>query len=96
MTSQLTQSITLTPEQSKFVDECIASGRFKSADEVLSEGLRLLQAEEAEYQAALEKARGLIKEGMDASDRGETVDAKAALGRIKERHSRLQSESLKA
>jgi antitoxin ParD1/3/4 len=96
MTSQPTQSVTLTPEQSKFVDECIVSGRFKSVDEMFSEGLRLLEAEEAEYQTALEKARGLIKECMDAADRGETVDAKEALGRIKERHNRLQSESLKA
>lgn len=94
MESQTTQDVSLTPEQSKFVEKCLASGRFKSTDEVVTEGFRLLEAEEAEYQKALEKARRLVKEGVDAVDRGETVDAKEVIDRLRKRRERLPAESL--
>ncbi|MCB9784154.1 MAG: type II toxin-antitoxin system ParD family antitoxin [Candidatus Omnitrophica bacterium] len=96
MESQSTQIFSLTPEQSKFVEKCIASGRFKSTDEVVTEGIRLLEAEEAEYQKALEKARRLVKEGVDAVERGETVDAKEAIDRLRKRRENLLSESPKS
>ena len=89
MSSQPTQSITLTPDQSKFVDECIASGRFRSADEVFREGLRLLEAEEAEYQAELGKVRRLIQEGTEDLEKGRVVDGREVIARIKEGHAEL-------
>ena len=94
MESQSTQIFSLTPEQSKFVKKCIASGRFKSTDEVVSEGFRLLEAEESEYQKALEKARRLVKEGVDAVERGETVDGKVFIDRLRKRRERLLAESV--
>jgi len=92
MTSRPTQSITLTPEQSKFVDQCIASGRFKSVDEVFAMGLRLLEGEEAEYRAALEKARRLIQEGTEDLEAGRTVDADVVINRLRERHKHLEAK----
>lgn len=92
MESQTTKTICLTNEQSKLVEECIASGRFRSTDEVVSEGFRLLEAEEAEYQKALEKARQLVKEGVDAVERGEWVDGETVLARMAERREKLKAK----
>ncbi|MCB9766711.1 MAG: type II toxin-antitoxin system ParD family antitoxin [Candidatus Omnitrophica bacterium] len=98
MTSrQSTQSINLTPEQSKFVDECIASGRFKSADEVFKEGLRLLEAEGLVYQSELEKVRSrLIQEGTEDLEAGRVVDGREVIARIKEGHQELERKTVES
>ena len=63
--------ITLTPELEKLVNEEIESGRYKSASEVVREGLRLLEARRLK----LEALRRDIQEGIDQADRGELVSA---------------------
>ncbi len=92
MESQTNQTFSLTPEQTQIVKKCIASGRFNSTDEVLKEGFRLLEAEEAEYQLALEKARRLVKEGVDAVERGEWVDGDTFLDRMAQRREKLKAK----
>lgn len=46
MTTSENNPISLTPEQADFVDACIASGRYGSVNEVVGEGIRLLEREE--------------------------------------------------
>jgi antitoxin ParD1/3/4 len=92
METQPSTTILLTPEQTKFVQKCIASGRFGSTDEVIREGIRLLEAEEIEYQSALEKARRLVKEGADAVERGEWVEGEAVLAKMAERREKLKAK----
>ena len=41
-----TRSVTLDDQLEKFIDEQVASGRFGSASDVVSEGLRRFEAEE--------------------------------------------------
>ena len=43
-----TLAVTLDGNQQRFIDEQVAEARFASADEVVSEGLRLLAEREAE------------------------------------------------
>ena len=54
MPSASALNVSLTPELTKYVGECVTSGRYKSASEVLRAGLRLLQytnPEEATHSA---------------------------------------------
>lgn len=67
-------SVSFTPRQAEFLAACVASGRYQSMSEVVREGLRLLEDQQARRQAELERARALIQEGADQLDRGEVVD----------------------
>jgi putative addiction module CopG family antidote len=50
-----TRNVVLTDSQAKFVEQMVASGHYQNASEVLREGLRLVQAREAEQAARLAK-----------------------------------------
>ena len=72
-------NISLTAHFEKFVKEVLSSGRFKSASEVVREGLRLLEEREARLAA-------LRREIAAGPDSGEPVayDAEAIKGRGRE------------
>jgi antitoxin ParD1/3/4 len=61
--SMPTRSVVLSDHQHAFVESLIASGRYRSASEVLREGLRLLERREAEDAARLEALRSAIDQG---------------------------------
>jgi len=67
-----------TPEQQRFIEASVRSGRFRDVGEVLRHGLELLRAHEAaerrRYEAWLADTRQKVQEGLDALDRGEWVD----------------------
>lgn len=46
MVDRQTRNISLPPQQDAFVDALVASGRYRTASEVLRDGLRLLEAAE--------------------------------------------------
>ncbi len=64
-------NVSLTPELEKLVTEEVKSGRYKSASEVVREGLRLVRLREAK----LEALRRHLQEGVDELDRGEGIPA---------------------
>jgi len=53
MADRKTKNVSLPPEQDQFIRTMVESGRFRTASEVVREGLRLL--EEAEHRRLLEK-----------------------------------------
>jgi len=57
-------SIALSDHFTAYIDAQVASGRFASASEVVREGLRLLEAQEAK----LKRLRELIREGDESGD----------------------------
>lgn len=79
-------SMTLPPDLEEFVERQLAEGKYQSADEVVREGLRLLQTREK-----LEKLRTDIDEGLRQRDAGEVVEIpdaeshRAFFERIKQR-----------
>ena len=56
--------ISLTPELEKFVQDKVASGRYSSASEVISEGLRLLEEQERLREVKLATLREDIQKGL--------------------------------
>jgi len=75
-------NVSLTPELERWVSARVEGGRYKSASEVVREGLRLLQQREEEHEARLQALRRDIQIGLDELDRGEGVDGEDAFDRV--------------
>ena len=76
-----TVTITLTPEQEKSIAQAVASGLYRSADEVIGTGLEKLQADET--WKAYAKAR--IAKGLEDLSAGRTTPREQFLARVSDR-----------
>jgi antitoxin ParD1/3/4 len=65
-----TRNVVLTEAQSALVEQLVASGRYQSASEALRAGLRLLELEEAEFNAL--KAR--LNAALDEARQGDFAE----------------------
>lgn len=63
--------VSLTPELERYVHDKVRDGAHPSADEVVAEGLRLLQRRDERRRRKLEELRQMIQVGIDQADRGE-------------------------
>jgi len=75
-----TRNVVLTDSQAKFVEQMVANGHYQNASEVLREGLRLVQAREAEQAARLADLREAVAVGIADIEAGrytEFHDAKS-------------------
>lgn len=80
-----TRNVVLTDNQAKFVEQMVASGHYQNASEVLREGLRLVQAREAEQAAKLAALREAVAVGLADIEAGrytEFRDAKSLRAHI--------------
>ena len=75
-------NVSLTPELDQFIADQLESGRYRSASEIVREGLRLLQHREEEHAAKLELLRKAVSEGIAQLDRGEGIDGAEAFAEI--------------
>jgi len=71
MPAQHAKSIALTPELDRMVDELVASGEYKSASEVLRDGLRALIERRELHAAELAAIRSRIGRSLAEADAGE-------------------------
>ena len=69
-----TLQIALSPDQERFIEDRIASGRYLTPSEMIDEGLRLLKEREIIRQAAIVELKQEIQFGIDEADRGDLVD----------------------
>jgi antitoxin ParD1/3/4 len=65
-----TRNVVLTESQAEFVEQMVATGQYQNASEVLREGLRLVQAREAEQAARLAALREAIAVGVADREAG--------------------------
>ena len=65
----------LPADQQTIIESLVASGRFKSVDDAISEGVRLL--------ASTEKLRVKVQEGIKQADRGDVMDHDTVFARLK-------------
>jgi len=76
-----TRNVVLTDHQAELVERLVASGRYQNASEVLRDGLRLVEARDAEDKARLKALREATKLGVADFDAGRfrSFDTTAAL-----------------
>ena len=67
--------IHLPPDQLAIVESLVTSGRFQSADEAITEGVKLL--------ASLENLRQKVQIGIDQANRGDLLDHDTVFGRLR-------------
>ena len=65
-----TRNVVLTDHQADLVDRLVKSGRYQNASEVLRDGLRLVEANEAEDRARLKALREAARAGIDDLEQG--------------------------
>ena len=75
-------NVSLTPELDRYVEEKVASGRYRSASEVLRESLRVMQRVEEEREARIALLRREIDRGLGELDSGKGVDGEEAVERV--------------
>lgn len=63
-------SVTVPPELASLIEAKIGTGRYRSADEVICAGLRLLERAERLETEDLEHLRGAWAEGIASGDTG--------------------------
>jgi antitoxin ParD1/3/4 len=84
-----TRNVVLTDHQADLVEGLVSSGRYQNASEVLREGLRLIEARNAEEQARLEALRAAVQVGVDDIGAGRYRD----FGSVKEMERHLIASS---
>jgi len=67
-------TISLPPELQRVVTTKIATGKYTTPDEVIHEGLRLVEERDRALQAAVADLRDKVAAGMNEARRGEFVD----------------------
>jgi antitoxin ParD1/3/4 len=85
--------ITLTPEVEQYIQSKISSGQYASASEVFFAGIKLLQDIEKTYQGRYQALRDEVKIGLDASERGEVMDADAVFSQLHERLNQKRNQT---
>ena len=78
-------SITLEPEQERFIQEQVARGRFKSANEVLAHALILLEQEYQADEAWIENVRQKVDEAKAEVERGEVLPLETVMAQLQEK-----------
>jgi antitoxin ParD1/3/4 len=78
-------SITLEPEQERFIQEQVARGRFKSANEVLAQALMLLEQKYQEDEAWIEDVRQKIDEARAEVARGEVLPLEMVMAQLQDK-----------
>jgi antitoxin ParD1/3/4 len=78
-----TRNVVLTEYQAELVERLVSSGRYQNASEVLREGLRLIEDQEAQAKARLKALRDSARVGIADVEAGRfrTFDSAADLNR---------------
>ena len=78
-------NITLKPEQEKFLQEKLKSGKYNTIDEVVIEAFRLLEERDSHYEKWLEETRKKVAVGIEQLERGEGIDSEIVIAKLKEK-----------
>jgi len=70
-------NIDLPPDAVQFIEGLVASGQYRSADEAVAEGLRLLMSRQ--------HLRADIQKGIDELDAGHGIDGDVVFAELRER-----------
>jgi antitoxin ParD1/3/4 len=92
MASRTSLNVSLTAELEKFVQQRVATGRYQTASEVVREGLRLLEQQEREREAAFVALKEKLERASAQADRGQFIDPDEVLKKIDARKRQRATE----
>jgi antitoxin ParD1/3/4 len=78
-------SITLQPEQERFIQEQVARGQFNSANEVLAHALILLEQKYQADEAWIDDVRQKVDEAKAEVERGEVLPLETVMAQLQEK-----------
>ena len=78
-------NIQLKPELEQIIQTQIATGRYASAEEVISKALKLLLEWDKGYQQWVEETRQKVEVAIEQLDRGEGIDGEVVVERLREK-----------
>ena len=87
-------TISLSPELEKLITDKVESGKYASASEVIRVSLQLLDEREKREAERMAQLKELIREGIEAADRGELIDGEAVFKELRERNRQRREEKL--
>jgi antitoxin ParD1/3/4 len=85
-------SITLEPEQERFIQEQVARGRFKSAHEVLAHAFMLLEQKYQEDEAWIEDVRQKVDEARAEVVRGDVLPLETVMAQLQDKFRQAREE----
>ena len=77
-------NIVLKPEQEKFIEELIKSGRYETIEEVIEQAFYLLE-DTCYYQQWVEETRKKVAVGTAQLERGEGIEGEVVIARLREK-----------
>ncbi len=75
-------NVSLTPDMEQFIQNQVESGKYTSASEVIQAALQMFVQQQDIYQGRKEELQKEIMIGIEASRRGEVVDADTVFNRL--------------
>lgn len=77
-------NITLTPEAEQLIQEKLKSGQYQTADEVIVEGLQLLEQRDQHYKVWLEEITRQVELSLQQLTLDEKTDREVVIARLRE------------
>jgi antitoxin ParD1/3/4 len=86
-------TVTLTPELEQFIAEQLKSGHYRSADDLITQSVGMLRAQEKFIEDHKVELREKIAVGLDQIKKGQVVDARAATQNIREKLRKREADN---
>lgn len=78
-------TIQLKPEQEKFIEAQVASGKYKSPEEVMDKMSLVFERLQSEYDEWIIETRAKIQEGIESLDKEGGMDGETVINELLER-----------
>ena len=85
-------TIELKPEQEKFIEAQVASGKYNSPEDVMDKMYLVFERLQSEYDEWLTETRTKIEEGSKCIERGEVVDGEVVFARLKDKLNQMKKD----
>ena len=87
-------TIKLKPEQEKFLQEQIATGKYSSTEELIDKMFSVFEQLSSEYDAWVVETRQKVELAAEEIERGEAVDGEITIAELLEKFQQAQNTKL--